>query len=74
MRFYKTTIFWERIRNSLALFGPSGGVIAGTYFENTMWTAIGLGCLAISGLIAIWFVDHDKNGFVDLFEEEKTTE
>lgn len=71
MKFYKKTFFWMRVRDSLAMLGPTGGILIGE-FANTPWAiGISISSALIVGWIAIWFVDNDKDGFVDLFEEDE---
>jgi hypothetical protein len=69
MKFWRKTFFWDMVIKILALFGPTGGVVTGKYLDDPIWTGIGLFCLAAGGILAIIFVDKDKNGVVDIFEE-----
>lgn len=73
MKFYKKTFFWNRVRDSLALLGPTGGILVGEFTSNLWAIGISISSALIVGWIAIWFVDNDKNGFVDLFEKDKET-
>lgn len=68
--FWKRTVFWDRVTKSLALFGPSGGVVVGKYTEDPFWTGVGIACLLLAGIISIWLTDKDNNGIIDLFEDK----
>lgn len=71
MKFWIKTSFWNYLRNILALFGPTGGVVTGKYLEDPFWTGVGLVCLAVSGAIAILMADKNNNNIVDIFEKDK---
>lgn len=68
MKFWKKTIFWSNVTKTLALFGPTGGVIAGKYTDDPFRLTVGMVCVGLAAAIAIWMADKDNNGIVDLFE------
>jgi hypothetical protein len=68
MKFYKKTIFWERVKNSLAIFGMPSGALAAYIEMNPTFLLISAISGALIAFIAVWMTDHDKNGIVDLFE------
>lgn len=68
--FWKKTNFWDKVRNSLAIFGTPGGAIAAYVDANPFWLAVSVVSAIAIGLIAVWMVDNDKNGFVDIFEDK----
>lgn len=69
-KFWIKTIFWDRVRNSLAIFGTPGGAIAAYVETNPFWLLLSVICAVLIALIAIWMTDSDKNGVVDLFEDK----
>lgn len=69
--FLKKTIFWSRVRDSLAIFGTPGGAIAAYVETNPAWLCLSAVSAVLVALIAIWMVDHDKNGIVDIFEDDE---
>ena len=34
--FYKRTVFWSNVTKTLALLGPSGGVVVGKYTDDNV--------------------------------------
>jgi hypothetical protein len=66
--FWKRTLFWDRVRNSLAIFGMPSGALAAYVEMNPTWLLISAISGALIALMAVWFTDSDKNGVVDLFE------
>ena len=69
-KFWIKTIFWQRLIQTLALLGTPGGILAGHLITDKPLLLIGAACAALSAVLAIWFVDSDKNGIVDLFEKK----
>jgi hypothetical protein len=66
--FYKKTLFWENVKKTIAVFAAPG--VVGLHKLNVedgyMYAA---GAFALLGaVLAIWMIDNDKNGIVDLFE------
>lgn len=69
-KIFKRTFFWQRVRDSLAIFGTPGGAIAAYMDANPLWLTLSAVSAVGVALIAIWMVDHDKNGIVDIFEND----
>lgn len=67
-KFFKKTIFWQRLRDTLAVFGVPSGALAAYFETEPFWLAVSAASAALIAIIAIWFVDKDDNGVVDLFE------
>lgn len=68
MKFWKKVIFWDRFRNTLALLGAPGGAVAGYVQTDPVWLTVGAVCGFVAAAIAIWMVDKNNNGVVDIFE------
>jgi len=71
MKFWIKTSFWDRVIKTLALFGTPAGMGAGYLQANPTYLIIGGVCAMLSAALAIWFTDADKNGIIDLFEDEE---
>jgi hypothetical protein len=67
-KFWRKIAFWDKVKNTLALFGAPGGALAGYLQTNPTYLIIGILCAILSGAIAIWFTDSDKDGTVDIFQ------
>lgn len=70
-KFWTKTLFWQRVRDSLAIFGTPGGAIAAYIETNPAWLCLSAVSAVLVALIAIWMADHDKNGIVDIFEDNE---
>lgn len=70
-KFWTKVIFWENVKKTCAVFG--GPATAGLSFMNAgdLWVCLSGGLTAIGAVLAIWVTDYNKNGIVDLFENEK---
>ena len=66
--FYKKTIFWENVKKTIAVFAAPGVVGMHEFGAADHWMLIAGGFSFIGAVLAIWAVDHDKNGIIDLFE------
>lgn len=69
-KFWIKTSFWDKVIRSFALLG--GGTTAGlSHFGAGDFWVLAAGAFSILGaLTALWMVDHDKNGIVDIFEDK----
>lgn len=69
-KFWKKTIFWNSVRNTIAIF--TGPTMIGLHeFGAADGFTIAAGCMGFMGaILSVWIVDHDKNGLVDLFEDQ----
>lgn len=70
MSFLKKTIFWENVKKSIAVFGAPGVVGIHEFGGADIWMRVAGGLAVIGAVIAIWMVDNDKDGVVDLFQEK----
>lgn len=70
MSFYKKTIFWQRVRDSLAIFGMPSGALAAYVEMNPTWLLISAISGVLIALIAVWMTDNDKDGTIDLFQDK----
>ena len=68
-KFWRKTIFWQRLRDSLAIFGMPSGALAAYMKANPFWLLLSVVSGILIALIAIWMADKDNNGIVDIFEE-----
>jgi hypothetical protein len=68
--YFKRTSFWQKVRDSLAVFGVPSGALAAIVGTDPLWLTISAISAALVALIAIWLVDKDGNGIVDIFEDK----
>lgn len=69
MKFWKKTVFWENVKKTIAVFAAPGVVGLHEFGAADHWMLIA-GSISLAGaVLAIWAVDHDKNGIVDIFEQ-----
>lgn len=67
-KFWHKTIFWENVKKTIAVFAAPGvvGLHELEAARGLIWAA---GTLSLVGaVLAIWAVDTDKDGIVDLFQ------
>ena len=67
-KFWKKTTFWELVKKTIAVFAAPGVVGLHELGAADVWMRIASLISIVGALLAIWAVDHDKNGIVDLFE------
>lgn len=67
-KFYKKTLFYENVKKTIAIFGAPGVVGMHELGAADHWMIIAGAFSCIGAILAIWAVDHDKNGIIDLFE------
>ena len=67
-KFWRKTSFWENIKKTIAVFAAPG--VVGLHELNVadIWMVVAAGFSFFGAVLAIWAVDTDKNGIVDLFE------
>ena len=70
MSFFKKTIFWENVKKSIAVFGAPGVVGIHEFGGADIWMRVAGGLAVVGAVIAIWMVDNDRDGIVDLFQEK----
>lgn len=70
IRYWKTTNFWDKVRDSFSLIGSGiTSTFAITHVPYT-WIVVS-GVLTMAGsLISIWMTDGNGNGEADVFEEK----
>lgn len=67
-KFWKRTIFWENVKKTIAVFAAPG-VVGLHELDAARGVILAAGAFSLLGaVLAIWAVDNDKNGFVDIFE------
>lgn len=70
MKYYHKTSFWGKVRDSFALFGTiTTGTLAIVQIPYG-WIIFSSGMTFLGSLIAIWMVDSDNDGIVDLYDED----
>lgn len=69
-KFWKYTTFWDKVIKSLALFGTPVGISAGYFQANPTYLFIGGICAFVSAALAIWMVDENNDGLVDIFQDK----
>lgn len=69
-KFWKKTIFWENLKKSCAIFG--GPTVVGFHMFDAADIYVCLsGITAMMGaFVSIWMTDNDKDGIIDLFEND----
>lgn len=67
-KFWKRTAFWENVKKSIAVFGAPGVIGLHEMGASDKWMIVAGGFSFAGAILAIWAVDHDKNGIIDLFE------
>jgi hypothetical protein len=67
-KFWKKTIVWENLKKTIAVFAAPGVVGLHEMGASDLWMIIAGGFSFTGAVLAIWAVDNDKNGIVDLFE------
>ena len=67
-KFWKKTVFWENVKKTIAVFAAPGVVGLHEMGAADHWMIIAGGFSFVGAVLAIWAVDHNNNGVVDLFE------
>lgn len=67
-KFYKKTLFWESVKKTIAIFGAPGVLGLHEFGAADSWLMIAGGFSFFGAILAIWCVDNDKDGIVDLFQ------
>jgi len=67
-KFWKRTVFWENVKKTIAVFAAPGVVGLHELGASNNLMIVAGGLSFIGAVLAIWAVDHDKNGVIDLFE------
>lgn len=67
-KFWKKTVFWENVKKTIAVFAAPGVVGLHEMGAADHWMIIAGGFSFVGAVLAIWAVDNDKDGIVDLFQ------
>lgn len=67
-KFYKKTNFWENVKKTIAVFAAPGVVGLHELGAADHWMLVAGFFSFFGAVLAIWCVDNDKNGIVDIFE------
>ena len=70
MSYIKTVSFWMKLNNSVQLFGTGSQVALVAAEASPVWNYVAAGATVFTMLLSIWMVDINKNGIVDVFEDE----
>jgi len=65
---WKKTGTWENVKKTIAVFAAPGVVGMHEMGAADHWMLIAGGFSFLGAVLAIWAVDHDKNGIIDIFE------
>lgn len=68
MKFWTRTIFWENIKKTIAVFAAPSVVGLHEFGAADHWMIIAGSFSFLGAVLAIWMVDNDKDGKVDLFQ------
>jgi hypothetical protein len=68
MKFYTKTIFWENVKRTVATFAGPAELSLHQFGAADGWMIASAIFLTLTGMISIWFTDHDNNGIVDFFQ------
>lgn len=70
MEYWKRTTFWNKLKDTFALFGTGGQVVLALSHTSPYWNLVaGIATIMVM-IFTIWMDDRDNNGVVDLFEKE----
>lgn len=68
VKFWKKTLFWEQVKKTIAVFAAPGVVGLHEMGAADHWMLVAGGFSFMGAVLAIWAVDSDKDGTVDLFQ------
>jgi hypothetical protein len=66
--FYKTTLFWENVKRTLATFSGPAVVGINEFGAADKWVILAGVIAMLGGMVSIWMTDQNNNGKIDLFE------
>lgn len=66
--FYAKTVFWENIKKTLAVFSGPAVFSLHTIGVDEGWMLAGGIIAGITAVLAIWLVDNNNDGVIDLFQ------
>lgn len=67
-KFWIKTAFWENVKKTIAVFAAPGVVGLHEMGASDNWMIVAGGFSFLGAVLAIWAVDNDKDGIVDLFQ------
>lgn len=67
-KFWIKTAFWENVKKTIAVFAAPGVVGLHEMGASDNWMIVAGGFSCLGAVLAIWAVDNDKDGIVDLFQ------
>lgn len=70
---YKYSSFWTRVKDSVNAVGTITQVVLVAGESDHIWNYITGGIQLLGTFISIWFDDRDKDGRVDIFQEQVVT-
>lgn len=68
VKFWKKTAFWENVKKTIAVFAAPGVVGLHEFGAADYWLMIAGAFSFLGAVLAIWAVDNDKDGTVDIFQ------
>lgn len=68
LKFWKRTVFWENVKKTIAIFAAPGVVGLHQMGAADIYLWIASGFSIVGAVLAIWAVDTNKDGVVDLFQ------
>lgn len=68
MKFWKKTVFWENVKKTIAVFAAPGVVGLHKLNVSDTWMFAAGAFSLLGAVLAIWAVDNDKDGTVDIFQ------
>ncbi len=71
-RYFEKTHFWEKVKDTIHIVGTLTQMGLITADSAHVWNYVTAGGQIIGMFIAIWFADKNKDGTVDIFEQEVT--
>lgn len=70
-KFWRKTIFWENIKKTCAIFGGPTTLTFHMFQAADIYIIMSGLTAGLGAIIAIWMTDNDKDGTVDLFEDNE---
>ena len=71
MALWKRTTFWQKVKDTTALFGTGGQIILTIADSSHIWNYVMGGATIIGMLVALWMDDKNADGIVDIFEDNE---
>lgn len=68
--FWIKTIFWENIKRTCAILGGPTAAGLHVFQAGDLWVVVSAAISFLGAILAIWMVDADRDGVVDIFQDE----